>query len=395
MSIQSPLKDGLYIRPIRPDRRWIRYFVKYYSFIVGILISLVVFAPLYLANKLLPFLIVSGYWVYLFLKSKLRKNMRWSNLYSQTTTQLARGLLLITGVTLLLAYVYSETKYLDIVNNDALWLLYFPSILAISQRGSRVALFTVLFITILCLYIVSPGLGTVIIPFTKPITLELLIKCTWLILLSMTSYILLRYMSDAIADLNLIINIQNRMREMEGKFLRSKIHLNESNYLEKVVEIIKSDLNFDHVNVFRLDKFNKQLKCVAAACEDGKKLVVDGYTVDLVGQDSIIGNVVKTGHTYVTNNTDWDPYYMPHKAFPKTKAELVVPIEVRNRLYGVLDIQVHQPDYFLDQDLKAIEILANNIGWVIDNSEQYEHISWINRIVETIAAPMFTHTVLA
>ena len=59
-------------------------------------------------------------------------------------------------------------------------------------------------------------------------------------------------------------------------------------------------------------------------------------------------------------------------------------------MYGVLDIQVHQSNYFLEQDQIAIEILANHIGWVIDNSEQFEHISWINRIVETIADPIFT-----
>ena len=96
----------------------------------------------------------------------------------------------------------------------------------------------------------------------------------------------------------------------------------------------------------------------------------------------------------MTNNARKDPHFLPTPAFPKTKSEMVVPIKSRNRLYGVLDIQVQQSDYFLDQDLKAIEVLANNIGWVVDNFEQFEHINWINQIIEKIAMPIFTQNYL-
>ena len=124
----------------------------------------------------------------------------------------------------------------------------------------------------------------------------------------------------------------------------------------------------------------------------GKELATSGYRVDITAEESIIGFVAKTQKSYVTNSVFSDGHYLPHRAFPETKAELAVPIKVRNRLYGVLDIQVHQSEYFLDQEIQAIEILANHIGWVIDNAEQFEHISWVNRIIETIAAPIFTQT---
>jgi signal transduction histidine kinase len=180
------------------------------------------------------------------------------------------------------------------------------------------------------------------------------------------------------------------MREMEGRFLRSEVYLSEANYLEKALEIIKADLAYDHVNIFRLDKYNQELICVAGACERGKRLARENYRVNVVDQESIIGHVIQTEEIYLANDVLNDPHYLALDAFPDTRAELVVPIRVRNRLYGVLDIEVHQAEYFLPQDQKAIEILANYVGWVIDNSEQFQHISWVNRIVETIAAPIFT-----
>lgn len=390
MSIQPSQKDGIYIRPFRPNRRRIRYFVKYYPFLVGVLISLVVLFSLILVDVKLMLLLLTGYWVYLLLKIYFRKNKNLGEIYHHPIVQLLRVLSLVIGVTFLLIYVYTKTDYLIKVQDDFLWLLYLPAISATSQRGSRQDYFLVMVFVIICLYLIHPAINTLAgILKTSP-TSDFFIKSIWLILISSTSYILLRYTSDTVANLNLIINVQNRMREMEGSLLRSRTSLSENSFIEKAVEIIKNDLYYDHVNVFRLDQYNENLTCIAGACDQGKRLAKEGFRVNIADQNSIIGHVINLGTPYRSNNVNDDPHYLSHNAFPITQSELVVPIVVRNRLYGVLDIQVHQADYFLDQDIQAIQILANHIGWVIDNSEQFEHISWVNRIVETIAAPIFT-----
>jgi signal transduction histidine kinase len=395
MPIQSPLKDGLYIRPVRPERRVIRLFVKYYPYIMGALISVIVVNSLLFVSITLMVTLLAGYWAYVYLRTRYRSNRKWGAIYTHPVFQVFRVFGLISCVTALLYYVYNQTSYLEIIQADTLWLLYFPAISATSQRSSRYVFFTVLAVVLLFLFFVHPVAGmTVIVPAKRAITLEFVLKAEWLFLLSLTSYILIRYMSDAIADLNLIIKVQNRMRELEGLLLRSKVDLSEDNYLEKAVEVIKDDLFYDHVNIFRLDKYNRELICIAGACDKAKELARSGYRVHLIDKESIIGQVIKTQRSYVANDVLEDAHYMFHEAFPNTRAELAVPIKVRNRIYGVLDIQVHQPDYFLEQELKAIEILANHIGWVVDNSEQFGHISWINRIVETIAAPIFNQTQL-
>lgn len=389
MSVQSPLEDGLYIRPIRPDRRWILIFIKNYPYLVGGLLSLIVFSSLFFVAPIFTLLLIGGYWFYLLGRIRIRKYNRWAGAYSSPWIQLIRVLILIIIVTFLIWYAHHQTDYLERTQDDILWLLYVPALSAIGQRGTRDKFFFALLAVIACLcgiYLGNAELRAtgVSIPW------EIVSKTGWLTLLSLTPYILGRYMSDTVADLNLIINVQNRMRQMEGGFLRSNVSLNENQYIEKAVEIISSDLSYNHVNIFRLDKNNKQLIYVAGACQEGKKLAQAGYWVDILEQESIIGCVAKTVEPYISNDVLKDSIYLPHEAFPDTRAELVVPIRVRNRLYGVLDIQVHQPNFFLEQDLKAIEILANHIGWVIDNSEQFAHINWVNRIIETIATPIFT-----
>ena len=89
---------------------------------------------------------------------------------------------------------------------------------------------------------------------------------------------------------------------MEGSLLRSKVQLDENNYLEKAVEIIKGDLFFDHVNIFRLDKYKRKLTCVAGACEGGKELARTGYSLNLSDGNSINGYVIMTDEAYVSND---------------------------------------------------------------------------------------------
>jgi signal transduction histidine kinase len=395
MSIHSPLEDRFYIRQIRPERRWIRYFIKNYPYIIGGLISLVVVSSLIFVDIKLTMGVLVVYWVYVILRTRFRESSKMYPGYLNLIFQFTRMFGLVICITVLLFYVYKYTDYMTVVHDDTLWLLYFPAISATSQRGSRAGFFTILVVVIACLFLVHPVEGmTRVIPVTPnwAITIEIIIKSSWLVFLSLTSYVLNRYMSDTVADLNLIVKVQNRMRALEGTLLRSKVDLNESNYLEKAVEVIKDDLSYDHVNIFRLDKYNKELTCIAGACVKGKELARSGYCVEVINKESIIGHVVKIQRSYVSNDVLNDAHFMRNEAFPDTQAELVVPIFVRSRLYGVLDIQVLQRDYFLDQEIKAIEILANHIGWVIDNSEQFGHIGWINRIVENIAAPIFTQT---
>lgn len=396
MIIQAPIKDGLYIRPIRPNRRWIRFFVKRYPVLVGGMLSLIVFFSMFFANIdfririyfILGFLGI--YWIYYTGRVHIRKHKIFGKHYSKPAYQFVRILGLIIFVTGYLFLLYSKTSYLDAVQTDTLWLLYLPIITAISQRESRKLVFATLVLVFFCLFFVHLASNMDEQLSTWQILLSFMPKVFWITFISGTSYILLRYTSDAVADLNLIINVQNRMREMEGTLLRSKVHLDETNYLERAAEIIKDDLFFDHVNIFRVDKYKQRLICVAGACDGGKKLAREKFSLSLDDGKSINGFVVKSGDAYISNSVEKDSHYLPHDVFPNTKSEMVVPIIVRNRLYGVLDIQVHQPDYFLEQDQVAIEILANHIGWVIDNSEQFDHISWINRVIESIAAPIFT-----
>jgi signal transduction histidine kinase len=390
MFIRNPINEDLFIASNRPNRSHILFFVRYYPYIVGALVTAILIISLIKGYQYYLFVILPIYWVYVFARAFYQKQENWSKYYKSKNLQFARALVLVVAATVLLFFLYNKSSYYrTLKGGDNLWLLYLLAVYVVSQRGSTKLFGLILTIVIIALYIVEPKNDLALISVLGiDFTVNFVSRSASLLLLSVIFYIFIRHMADTIADLNLILKVQDKLRNMESGIVN--IGFNRSAYLEQVVEMISSDFKYDHVNIFRTVNHNSQAVCVAAACLKGKDLVSQGYFLDLDSQKSIISQVVNTGKRYVSNDVHNDPYYFRHDAFPNTKAELTVPINTASGLYGVLDVQVHSTEYFLDQDLSAIEILANHVGWIIDNTRQIKQIDSVNKIIKNIAGPIFT-----
>lgn len=422
MTVQLEMSDGLFFSAKRPHRNRITIMIRYYQLIVGVLITATILVPVgpLLSNTLqgalsldisAPFearwmaflnwlfreegrvlLFIAVYWVYLGGRSYLRKKRQdsWQKYFTAYPIQFTRVILVLIWITWLLNILYNETDYLKYTEgNDHLWLLYYMPVLIGAQQGS---ISLVLFILpsaawLLILSFPNTGVPLIDIPHLIALTNVEGSKVVWLFFLSLVTYIFIRYMGDTNADLNLIFNVKNKLRNIEKALIVSPQNFDLDVYLGQVVEIIAQDFSYDHVNIF--EKSIEGMVMVAAACEGGKTLVEKDFEIPLV-EKSIISHVSLNGKTHVTNNVALDEHYKTHEAFPKTKAEMTVPIFIDSELYGVMDVQSWRKDYFLDQDIKAIEIIANHLGWVIQSADQLERQLEIGNIVKNVAQRFFT-----
>ena len=111
--------------------------------------------------------------------------------------------------------------------------------------------------------------------------------------------------------------------------------------MDSVVERLVSIYPGCHVTAFVLDKDIRELTPVAAGPKTGQPM---GGRLMMVEQErlslderSIVGRVVTSGIPYMTNDTKKDGYYYEHKAFPKTRSELTVPVTLDASAYGIVD----------------------------------------------------------
>jgi L-methionine (R)-S-oxide reductase len=82
----------------------------------------------------------------------------------------------------------------------------------------------------------------------------------------------------------------------------------------------------------------------------------------------ICGAAASTGQTVVVDDVALDERYLACST--ETKSEIVVPVFVRGRVVGELDIDSHFPAAFGDQDRKLVEYCASLVGKQLEKSSQ-------------------------
>ncbi|HTZ73548.1 MAG TPA: SpoIIE family protein phosphatase [Candidatus Aquilonibacter sp.] len=87
--------------------------------------------------------------------------------------------------------------------------------------------------------------------------------------------------------------------------------------------------------------------------------------------DGIIGAAAALGQPIRVGDVTKDSRYL--NAVDAVRSELVVPLIVRGRVIGVLDVESRQPDYFTKDQQSLLVLVASRIGTAIENARLYEN----------------------
>jgi GAF domain-containing protein len=158
--------------------------------------------------------------------------------------------------------------------------------------------------------------------------------------------------------------------------ISSSLHLDE--LLEKAVNLIRSRFNFYHASVFLKDTSGEYVVIREATGEPGAQLKRTGFKLG-VGSKSIVGYVAGKGEALIVNDTTRDATYYANPLLPDTRAEAALPLRVGDRVVGVLDVQSKTPYAFNEDNLRTLQILADQLGIAVVNTELFaetqEHLA--------------------
>lgn len=138
--------------------------------------------------------------------------------------------------------------------------------------------------------------------------------------------------------------------------------------LKTTAQLIQEMFGYYHVALFLLEGLQLRLKAVAGSYEGYFSI---GHSQRL--DQGIIGFVATQAEKVVANDVSLEPRYIsliPDKT--KTRAELCLPIKLRNQALGVLDIQSAQANTFDQNDIVAMEALTNQIAVAIENARLHQ-----------------------
>jgi phosphoserine phosphatase RsbU/P len=103
-----------------------------------------------------------------------------------------------------------------------------------------------------------------------------------------------------------------------------------------------------------------------------------GYPPDLAANlriplgQGISGTAAATGHPVRVGDTQHDPRYI--HAVDDVRSELAVPLMLRGKCIGVLDIQSRHPEYFTREQQNILTLLASRLAVAIENARLFERV---------------------
>ncbi len=87
----------------------------------------------------------------------------------------------------------------------------------------------------------------------------------------------------------------------------------------------------------------------------------------------VVGQVAQERQAILVNDVREEENYI--NAHPGVRSELAVPLIVKNRVIGVLDIQSEQPGYFSPEHMRLLQLTASRIGQAIENARLYSRVA--------------------
>ncbi len=142
--------------------------------------------------------------------------------------------------------------------------------------------------------------------------------------------------------------------------------------LEDLASLIAENFGFYHVGIFLIDEAGQYAVLRAISSAGGQQRVRQHFKVGL-DESSVIGYVARSGVSRITFGVS-DSFAVTSAAnnAANTLSEIALPLKVRDRILGVLDIMSRGLATFADEDVGILQTVADQVALSIENARLLE-----------------------
>jgi PAS domain S-box-containing protein len=149
--------------------------------------------------------------------------------------------------------------------------------------------------------------------------------------------------------------------------------------LQEIVSFIQKRFGIYIVDVLLLDDISRELILYVYAGAEPLDPLIKNLRVEL--GEGVTGACAKNGKTIIANDVEADERFI-RGPFPKTQAEMCVPIQIRGRVVGVLDLQDQERHRFTKDFAHVLEQIALTVGFMLENKKLYDDLKAYSETLE-------------
>ncbi len=178
-------------------------------------------------------------------------------------------------------------------------------------------------------------------------------------------------------------NLENMVKERTAELARrtsqvetaaqvareSAAILDVDQLLRQATHLIAERFGFYHVGIFLIDPAGEYAVLKATNSEGGQRMLARNHKLH-VGQ-GVVGHVASKKEIRIVSEVGRDSVHFKNADLPYTRSEMALPLQVRDQVIGVLDIQSTDPSAYKEEDMRIIQLLADQLGLAIENARLY------------------------
>ncbi|MBC7225968.1 MAG: GAF domain-containing protein [Thermoflexales bacterium] len=207
----------------------------------------------------------------------------------------------------------------------------------------------------------------------------------------------------AMENLRLLEETRRRARELEaineiGRTISSV--LDPQALVRQIVDITKSRFGYYFIGILLAEDRHLVFEDGSTIGNTDRRLPPRSLTLD-INRPGIATDAARLGQPVLVNDVMSDPRFITVPELSATRAELVVPIEVKGRVIGVLDVQSDRAGAFTPADVLLLTSLASQAGVALENARLFAETeaearrrALISEVLQVAAATMDPYELL-
>ena len=145
--------------------------------------------------------------------------------------------------------------------------------------------------------------------------------------------------------------------------------------LGKIADTVRQLINYDAFSILLVDEQQKALRHRVSVRHD-RRVNIDNVPLG----KGITGAAAESREAVRVDDTLADPRYIA--SHPDIRSEVAVPLIVKDRVVGVMDLESDRVAYFTEDHVRTLSLLAPQIAASMENARLYEELARRQRRME-------------
>jgi GAF domain-containing protein/anti-sigma regulatory factor (Ser/Thr protein kinase) len=149
----------------------------------------------------------------------------------------------------------------------------------------------------------------------------------------------------------------------------------------RTVDIICDEFGFYYAGVFLLDERKEYAVLKAGRGEAGKAMITEGHRL-AIGGNSMIGASIANKQGRIALDVGEEAVFFENPHLPKTRSEMALPLIVGDEAIGALTVQSTEEAAFHEEDIAALQTMADQLAVAIQNSTLHRQAERRSRLLK-------------